>query len=1361
MEADGDFRGDRFPPWRSGNRRQPLPPDSRFHSRQGGAGAVPSDANRIMPRGLPESGTERFPQGPYSMHRMSRDSSPARSMSPPRRNDRPEPPGPAGSKPPISLEFPVLGPVPILELPVPDFPAAAPIRGPARSGAASPTGSDRTQLLSKSEMQRSPPDGARTTSRGPSPTMMDLPVDRNAPSRSSVALGAGPNVSVGRERAGHSRSRFSIGAPPGPEDMSWRSQRDRPVERQIADIRSSGPDLLEVQRQRPLSSSPPNSGPVIHADRMRLLSRSEPETDVAAQSRSRIPLRMPSRGSLPGSSYPPREDSGPSSRSAPAAEHKPSDAYGPRAVRRSRFDIPPRSPPEERMPVDRSQQPRSSLPVGPGPTVHTERMRLLSSTHPAELGTGDAVRARSRFDIRPPSLAPEQPVQSSPSAATLRVSVGPSSPSSSAKDSEPRRIGFGEGLAKFIRKVESPKADQNPDESAQAPDAGPSSADDQRPEDMDVPMADETTSTPVKLHPATESAPSSTPAVDTPSQASLLERIQKLDDDIAEIEDAIARQKEVLEGRPDTSAPLSDDTESHGASLVTSADEKAVVDRIYAENARLSKLSSHQLAKVLPGWLTQACPPGAFYTPLYREPLECDLVRSTVKGHVASRPRLLRAVREKKLAAANLSRLTALEWWTKYRDWKVYLFESRNLNVPPFRYHMSAEIKAYYAARLAPIPNMLTDEEKRYRSFRSRNALVEDPRHAENQRKLVNPWLDAEREIFEKKYAKHPKNFAKIAKYLPNKSVGDCVAHYYSSKTVVNYKSLVKKYRKMVLSRKGIESNDDIDFDVANMVNEDAPRRSSSAFPREILKLAEDISRNNIEVQASRSRAQRRRTEDDEVAASGAVKPKGKKPSTSIDDEQAAKAQSTGKKRSRVSGSASWDAREKELFVEALSLHGKDFGAIGEYVQSKDAEKCKNFFNNNKTKMLFDKILAEREARLDSEKPAVATTTQEDGNASSASVNESEGGGDGSDGQSVEDAAGQVKVTQPRRNVNWTSEEKTALMEALRVHGRDWKALCSAVPTRTETQIKNFYQNYKEKLGLAAIATQASGHGDVPSAKRPRTLVADSPAFAMPDAVPQSVGSAPSIVPLSEHAVVHTALHPHSIVAPAGQRAGGAIGAVPSYGQYPNPAMPPIAFGPMAPMMSPLPYHDILRSLGSALPPNTVVYPPSAFPSYPLPPHLVVPHPSPMVTNPVVPPILASQFVNSSMRTATFQPIVLGPVPTLPVPMPIGPAADERDSHPPTGQSTLGGFVPTADSHSIIQVDETADDRMDIAEVAATAEQVVSAETTYDEAVPPAVLDHSGSPAHHADGEQPGAPVDDDGSAVPGSGPDVATPDSN
>lgn len=44
----------------------------------------------------------------------------------------------------------------------------------------------------------------------------------------------------------------------------------------------------------------------------------------------------------------------------------------------------------------------------------------------------------------------------------------------------------------------------------------------------------------------------------------------------------------------------------------------------------------------------------------------------------------------------------------------------------------------------------------------------------------------------------------------------------------------------------------------------------------------------------------------------------------------------------------------------------------------------------------------------------------------------------------------------------------------VQTYGRDWQRLAEAVPGKTRTQIKNYYQNYKTKLGLDRIELPAN-----------------------------------------------------------------------------------------------------------------------------------------------------------------------------------------------------------------------------------------------------------------------------------------------
>lgn len=98
-----------------------------------------------------------------------------------------------------------------------------------------------------------------------------------------------------------------------------------------------------------------------------------------------------------------------------------------------------------------------------------------------------------------------------------------------------------------------------------------------------------------------------------------------------------------------------------------------------------------------------------------------------------------------------------------------------------------------YLRCTATLPDMILDDrERRFQAWDTRNGLVLDPAAEERAFKARNPWTDAEKRIFERRFLKHPKQFRKIASFLPNKNVNECVAYFYLSKLTVNYKKLLR-----------------------------------------------------------------------------------------------------------------------------------------------------------------------------------------------------------------------------------------------------------------------------------------------------------------------------------------------------------------------------------------------------------------------------------------------------------------------------------------------------------------------------------------------------------------------------------------
>lgn len=73
---------------------------------------------------------------------------------------------------------------------------------------------------------------------------------------------------------------------------------------------------------------------------------------------------------------------------------------------------------------------------------------------------------------------------------------------------------------------------------------------------------------------------------------------------------------------------------------------------------------------------------------------------------------------------------------------------------------------------------------------------VHDPLEEAYEQKHKNPWSDVEKCIFLDRFLQHPKDFRKIASFLKNKSVHDCISFYYDSKQSVPYKRALKEHFK-------------------------------------------------------------------------------------------------------------------------------------------------------------------------------------------------------------------------------------------------------------------------------------------------------------------------------------------------------------------------------------------------------------------------------------------------------------------------------------------------------------------------------------------------------------------------------------
>jgi len=141
-----------------------------------------------------------------------------------------------------------------------------------------------------------------------------------------------------------------------------------------------------------------------------------------------------------------------------------------------------------------------------------------------------------------------------------------------------------------------------------------------------------------------------------------------------------------------------------------------------------------------------------------------------------------------------------------------------------------------------------------------------------------------------------------------------------------------------------------------------------------------------------------------------------------------------------------WNEKEKEIFVEGLTKFGKDFKSISILMGSKSEFQCQNFYHNNKRKLNFDEILERCGMVKDKRRKVVGQHT----NNQKEEMNEKE-----------------RRTREERRVENtWTEQEKNDFMKSLAEHGKNWRKIAQSIPSKSQNQIKYYFQVSRDKFNL-------------------------------------------------------------------------------------------------------------------------------------------------------------------------------------------------------------------------------------------------------------------------------------------------------
>jgi hypothetical protein len=376
---------------------------------------------------------------------------------------------------------------------------------------------------------------------------------------------------------------------------------------------------------------------------------------------------------------------------------------------------------------------------------------------------------------------------------------------------------------------------------------------------------------------------------------------------------------------------------------------------------------------------------------------------------------------------------------------------------------------------------------------------------AELDRQLVNPWTDTEKAIFVDKFLQNPKGFRQIAQHLRNKNHRDVMSFYYDSKKVCNYKLLLREQNSVRRRQQQRRPLWRITEAGLKMLGVKVPEQAIVACLEDILL------EHAIDQADSQATPSLPFTSSNSRAPSRVGSPTGKSTASPVPD---------------VDTEAVWNAVDEELAASInmkLKIKGMSVMEMMAYAEKigKPVEPYLAPYIGDNTYSTLPAPLNAAERELQAKRifstevveeiPSAAPDgrsgqpTTRGGRTSPASIRGrgvgrpairggaafggsggtkkhrnkelAQAGGDmviGSAGVGVAGAAAIAarggSSRAPRTQAQkWNDAEKAKFMRLLHLHGKDWYTISGLIGTKTHPQVKNYYQNYKNRLGLQKI----------------------------------------------------------------------------------------------------------------------------------------------------------------------------------------------------------------------------------------------------------------------------------------------------
>jgi peptidoglycan hydrolase-like protein with peptidoglycan-binding domain len=335
------------------------------------------------------------------------------------------------------------------------------------------------------------------------------------------------------------------------------------------------------------------------------------------------------------------------------------------------------------------------------------------------------------------------------------------------------------------------------------------------------------------------------------------------------------------------------------------------------------------------------------------------------------------------------------------------------------------------------VPMLARTDLVRDMKYVNNNDLVLDP---EEDLRIFNQemdvkWNENDRLLFRSKLVHHGKNFTKIASEFDRKSTTDCITYYYREKINQRFKNMLRrgqgsKRRKEKVQEVGknpfrmICLDDDEEFVLQNRIVEDST--------------------------------------DSEGEHGTQVEP--------------------------FQPLLEWDTEERKKVLQAFELYGHDFGSVSKLVETKNALQCKLFYQIHKREHVSKR---KKKGKTGKKKEVVEVVEQSvmkqpmeeqvgDPMISSA-VDDVEKRkelkkkrkrtltGD-EDPEIVSNQENLENALQTRRTVSyWSVAERSEFLKALAKAGRDWEQISKMLNTKSAIQVRNYFQNSRQKLKLDRI----------------------------------------------------------------------------------------------------------------------------------------------------------------------------------------------------------------------------------------------------------------------------------------------------